>query len=290
MEPPRHVLAKSSDPSAGRASDGARLSPFIPPPDDAAHAATAGIEIRDLEKRYAGALALDVPRLDVAPRTTLAIIGPSGCGKSTLLRLIVGLVTPDRGTIAIGGVPMGNETKRALRLRIGYVIQEGGLFPHLTARENVTLVAHDLGWTGARIDERVAALLELTRLPATLLDRYPSQVSGGQRQRLALMRALMLDPEVLLMDEPLAALDPMIRADLQRELAGWFERLKKTVVLVTHDLGEAAFLGDEIAVMKAGQVIQRGSFDVLDRTPLDPIVTEFIRAQRAPEPVRRGEA
>jgi osmoprotectant transport system ATP-binding protein len=289
MAPPRHVLAKSLDPTAGRTPAGAG-PPTLPPRDETAHAATAGIEIRDLAKRYAGALTLEIPELDVAPRRTLAIIGPSGCGKSTLLRLIVGLVAPDRGTIAIGGVPMGKATKRALRLRIGYVIQEGGLFPHLTARENVTLVAHDLGWTDARVGERVAALLELTRLPATLLDRYPAQVSGGQRQRLALMRALMLDPEVLLMDEPLAALDPMIRADLQRELAGWFERLKKTVVLVTHDLGEAAYLADEIAVMKAGRVIQRGSFETLDRDPADPFVTEFIRAQRAPKARRRGEA
>lgn len=253
--------------------------------DDAARARErgtdpGGIEIQDLRKSYDGALALDLPRLDIPPRTTLALIGPSGCGKSTLLRLIVGLISPDRGLILIGGVAMAPATRRALRLRIGYVIQEGGLFPHLTVADNVALVARDLGWAEERVNARLTELLELTRLPSVLLERYPAQLSGGQRQRVALMRALMLDPDVLLMDEPLAALDPMIRAELQRELSGWFASLRKTVLFVTHDVAEAAFFGHEIALLKAGWLVQRGSFEDLDERPADPFVTEFIRAQR----------
>jgi osmoprotectant transport system ATP-binding protein len=248
----------------------------------------ASIEIEGLTKRYDGAVVLDVARLVLDPETTLALIGPSGCGKSTLLRLVIGLIPPDSGAVRVGGVPMGRETRAALLLRMGYVIQEGGLFPHLTAGENVTLVAQDLGWARARIGNRLNELLELTRIPRPLLARYPAQLSGGQRQRVALMRALMLDPEVLLMDEPLAALDPMIRSDLQRELRGIFERLRKTVLFVTHDISEAGTVAHEVALMRSGSIVQRGTVrDLLDR-PTDPFVTEFVRAQRPLEAL--GEA
>jgi osmoprotectant transport system ATP-binding protein len=240
----------------------------------------AGIEIERLAKSYGDVRALDVERLDVAPRATLALIGPSGCGKSTLLRLIVGLLRPDRGRISIGGIPLGPATRRTLQLRMGYVIQEGGLFPHLTAGENVALVARDQGWTRDRIRARTEELLELSQIPGEMLRRYPTQLSGGQRQRIALMRALMLDPDVLLLDEPLTALDPMIRSDLQRELKGVFARLRKTVLFVTHDMAEAAFVAGEMALMRAGRILQRGTFQDLARSPADPFVTEFIRAQR----------
>ncbi len=240
----------------------------------------AGIEIQELEKTYDGVKALDIDRLRVEPRSTLALIGPSGCGKSTLLRLVVGLLTPDRGTIRVDGTPMRPETRLLLQRRMGYVIQEGGLFPHLTARENVALVARDLEWTAARIEARVQELLELTQIPRELLDRFPSQISGGQRQRIALMRALMLDPDVLLLDEPLTALDPMIRSDLQRDLKQVFGRLRKTVLFVTHDVAEAAFISGEIAIMRAGRILQRGAFRDLVRSPATPFVTEFLRAQR----------
>ncbi len=251
---------------------------------------TASIVLQDLRKSFDGALAVDVAGLGVEPRTTLALIGPSGCGKSTLLRLVVGLLAPDRGTITIAGAALGPATRRALRLRMGYVIQEGGLFPHLTAGENVTVVARDLRWESGRIAARLEELLELCRLPRELLHRYPVQLSGGQRQRVALARALMLDPEVLLMDEPLAALDPMIRSDLQRELRRLFERLRKTVLFVTHDMAEAAYVGDEIALMRAGRVLQRGTLAELMGAPADPFVADFIRAQRPLDPrERRGD-
>ena len=240
----------------------------------------AGIEIEDLRKSYDGTLALDVDRLAVEPRATLALIGPSGCGKSTLLRLIVGLLAPDRGRVTVAGTRMEPTTRRRLQLRMGYVIQEGGLFPHLTAGDNIALVAQDTGWERGKIAARVEELLELTQIPRALLSRYPTQLSGGQRQRVALMRALMMDPDVLLLDEPLTALDPMIRSDLQRELRRVFERLRKTVLFVTHDVAEAAYIAGELAIMRAGKVLQRGSLRDLIRNPADPFVTEFIRAQR----------
>jgi osmoprotectant transport system ATP-binding protein len=238
------------------------------------------IELEGVVKRYDGVPALDVSRLSVGSSTTLAVVGPSGCGKSTLLRVVIGLLTPDRGEVRVAGVAMAPATRPSLLLRIGYVIQEGGLFPHLTAGSNVTLVAEELGWTRERRSSRVAELLELTQMTAALLERYPGQLSGGQRQRVALMRALMLDPDVVLLDEPLAALDPMIRAALQRDLRSAFERLRKTVLFVTHDVSEAAFVGDEIAVMRAGRVIQRGSLRDLSERPADPFVTAFLGAQR----------
>jgi osmoprotectant transport system ATP-binding protein len=165
---------------------------------------------------------------------------------------------------------------------MGYVIQDGGLFPHLTAAGNVTLLARHLGWGPAKLGERLRELAELTRLSPAQLDRYPAQLSGGQRQRVGLMRALMLEPDLLLMDEPLGALDPMVRAQLQADLKGIFRQLKKTVLLVTHDMGEAAYLGDEIALMREGRIVQRGGFEELLARPAEPFVSEFIRAQRPP--------
>jgi osmoprotectant transport system ATP-binding protein len=244
----------------------------------------AGIVLEAVRKSYGSRVALEVSRLEVAAHTCLALIGPSGCGKSTLLRLVVGLLAPDTGRILVGGTPMEPATRRGLRLRMGYVIQEGGLFPHLTAAENVAVVARDQGWDGNRIRSRLADLAELVRLEPELLDRYPAQLSGGQRQRVGLMRALMLDPDVLLMDEPLGALDPMVRSRLQEDLRAAFARLAKTVLLVTHDMAEAAFLGDELVLLRDGRIVQRGhARDLLER-PAEPFVTEFVRAQRPLDP------
>ncbi|MBW3623840.1 MAG: ABC transporter ATP-binding protein [Armatimonadetes bacterium] len=238
------------------------------------------IELRNVSKRYGGQLALAPTTLSVPASSTLALIGPSGCGKSTLLRLVIGLIPPDTGQISIGGDALTLENARTLRHKIGYVIQEGGLFPHLTATQNVTIMARQLGWAKETIQSRLAELSELTQLPLELLDRYPAQLSGGQRQRVGLMRALMLDPEVLLMDEPLGALDPMIRSQLQEDLKAIFRRLRRTVLLVTHDMGEAAYLGDEIALMREGEIVQRGTIRDLMNRPADPFVTAFLQAQR----------
>ncbi len=215
-----------------------------------------------------------------AGRTTV-IIGPSGCGKSTLLRLLLRLLVPDGGRVLFDGEPLTAETERAVRHRTGYVIQDGGLFPHMTARTNVTLLATHLGWERDRIAGRLDELLTLTKFPPDGLDRYPQQLSGGQRQRVALMRALMLDPDVLLLDEPLAALDPMIRFDLQTDLRGIFRALGKTTVLVTHDLGEAAYFGDEIVLLRDGAIVQQGSIGDLLERPEEPFVSQFVTAQRS---------
>jgi osmoprotectant transport system ATP-binding protein len=240
------------------------------------------IELRGVSKTYGPTIALDSTNLRIPTARTTVLIGPSGCGKSTLLRLVVGLVRPDSGEISFLGDHVTPETVAELRRRMGYVIQEGGLFPHLTCRANVTLMARFLGWDAQRTDDRLQELADLAQLPVDALARYPVQLSGGQRQRVALMRALMLDPEVLLLDEPLGALDPMIRSGLQEDLRQVFQTLGKTVVMVTHDMGEAAFFGDTIVLMREGSVVQQGALRELVGEPSEPFVTRFINAQRSP--------
>ena len=238
------------------------------------------ISVQGVTRSYEGRRVLGPLTLDVPARRTLALVGPSGCGKSTLLRLVVGLLAPDEGSIEVDGTRVTAETRDRLRLGMGYVIQEGALFPHLTAGDNVALLARDQRWTESAIAQRTDELARLAHFPQELLARYPAQLSGGQRQRVALMRALVLDPSVLLFDEPLGALDPMIRASLQDELAQLFRTLEKTVLFVTHDLAEAAFLADEVVLMREGRIIQRGTAQDLVERPADPFVTEFVRAQR----------
>jgi osmoprotectant transport system ATP-binding protein len=239
--------------------------------------------LRDVEKVYAGRPVLGPLSLELPDGRTTVLIGPSGCGKSTLLGLLIGLVRPDAGAVFFDGVPVTPDTARSVRLRVGYVIQDSGLFPHLTARGNVTLMARYLGRDRGEVAGRVNELAELTRFPPEGLDRYPDQLSGGQRQRVGLMRALMLDPDALLLDEPLGALDPLVRADLQTELRDIFRALGKTVVLVTHDLGEAAFFADRVVLLRDGRIVQEGSPADLWHRPADPFVTRFVQAQRGPE-------
>ena len=239
--------------------------------------------LTDVSKAYAGRPALGPLSLEVPAGRTTALIGPSGCGKSTLLRLLIGLVEPDGGSVTFGGSPVTAESARAVRLRVGYVIQDGGLFPHMTARGNVSLMARHLGREPSEVAARVTALAELTRFPADGLDRYPDQLSGGQRQRVGLMRALMLNPDALLLDEPLGALDPLVRADLQTELRDIFRQLGKTVVIVTHDLGEAAYFADRVVLLRDGAIVQEGTPADLWHRPADPFVTRFVQAQRGPE-------
>ena len=240
------------------------------------------ITAEDISKKYGAQVALVRTTLAFVPGRTTVLIGPSGCGKSTLLRILLGLVAPDTGRVLYDGALLTPSSAEGLRHRIGYVIQDGGLFPHLTGTRNVTLMARHLGLPQGDVASRVSELAELVQLPETLLARYPLELSGGQRQRLGLMRALMLDPEVLLLDEPLGALDPITRSDLQTELRSIFGRLGKTVVLVTHDMGEAAYFGDEIVLMRSGRVVQRGTLSDLLDNPAESYVTDFIRAQRSP--------
>jgi osmoprotectant transport system ATP-binding protein len=240
------------------------------------------ITVRRVSKRYGGVVALDDVSLDVAHGTTHVLLGPSGSGKSTLLRLILGLVVADTGEVSIDGGPVPPASRRGLVGRVGYVVQEGGLFPHLRVEENIGLPAETAGWSGARTGARVRELAGLVGFDDGILRRYPAELSGGQRQRVGLARALVLDPPVLLLDEPLGALDPIVRADLQSELRHIFTTLGKTVVLVTHDVREAALLGSTITLLRAGRIVQQGSLDDLARRPAEPFVTEFLRAQAPP--------
>ncbi|MCZ6632504.1 MAG: ATP-binding cassette domain-containing protein [bacterium] len=237
--------------------------------------------LEGVSKRFGETQALKPMDLDVPDGQTTVLIGQSGCGKSTLIRLMVGLIRPDTGTVFFEDQELGPENVLALRQKMGYVIQEGGLFPHLTARDNVGLMATYLGWEGDRIEGRIAELAELTHFPEDGMDRFPGELSGGQRQRVSLMRALMLDPDVLLLDEPLGALDPMIRADLQTELKDIFQDLRKTVVMVTHDMSEAGFFGDRIVLLREGHIVQEGSLEDLVKRPVETFVTAFINAQRS---------
>lgn len=247
-------------------------------------------ELNNISKRYDTTHAVRAIDLTVEPGKTTVLIGPSGCGKSTLLRLMIGLIHPDAGRVQFEGETLTPHNATLLRRKMGYVIQDGGLFPHLTARGNAALVARYLGWDAGRIDARLNELVELTHFPPDGLDRYPAQLSGGQRQRVSLMRSLMLDPDVLLMDEPLGALDPMIRSNLQAELRMIYRTLGKTVVMVTHDLGEAGYFSDTIVLMRAGQIVQVGSFGDLLDSPAEAFVTEFVNAQRNVLEASRGAA
>jgi osmoprotectant transport system ATP-binding protein len=242
---------------------------------------TALVELVGVSKQFDHVSALAPLDFSAEGHKTTVLIGPSGCGKSTLLRLIIRLLVPETGTIKFDGAPVTAENILQLRRRIGYVIQDGGLFPHLTARNNILLMARHLGKDEKTMRDRLEEICALTRFPLDALSRYPLELSGGQRQRVSLMRALLLSPELLLLDEPLGALDPLVRASLQKDLKEIFARLQQTAILVTHDLAEAAYLADEIVLMNEGRIVQRGSIADLREKPANNFVSEFINAQRS---------
>jgi len=227
------------------------------------------LALRDVTKTFGARVAVDHVSLTVARGTTRILLGSSGSGKSTILRLILGLLRPDHGEISVDG-------------GMGYVVQEGALYPHLTARQNATLPARAQQWSTARMAERLDVLAKLVALDPDLLDLYPAELSGGQRQRVGLARALMLDPPVLLLDEPLGALDPISRAELQTHLVAIFRELGKTVLFVTHDVREAFLFGSTITLLDNGRVVQEGTFEDLARRPAERYVAEFLRAQAPP--------
>jgi osmoprotectant transport system ATP-binding protein len=211
---------------------------------------------------------------------THVLLGPSGSGKTTLLRMIAGTVAPDTGAVFVEGARVRVTDPVQLSDRLGYMRQEGGLFPHLTAKDNVTLVARVRGWKKEALENRLDDLAHVVGLERGVLERHPAQLSGGQRQRVALMRALFLNPRCVLLDEPLGALDPIIRRELQDTLISAFAKREATVIIVTHDLGEAAFFGHTITLLHQGRVMQHGTFEELARSPKDPYVTTFLAAQR----------
>ena len=239
------------------------------------------IQLKNISKHFGSLPALRNINFSFPVGKTTVLIGPSGCGKSTLIRIIIGLIKSDDGELLINEEKLSTLNLYSIRRRLGYVIQDGGLFPHLTAKANVTLLAKYLEMDNTKMENRVTELCELTKFPKDGLNRFPGELSGGQKQRVSLMRALMLDPEILLLDEPLGALDPLIRYDLQTDLKEIFVNLNKTVILVTHDMSEAAFFGDIIVLMKDGKIIQTGSVNNFVDSPKDTFVTKFITAQRS---------
>ena len=242
------------------------------------------IELSGVTKTFPGAAHPAVDRLDLAvPEGAICVlIGPSGCGKTTTMRMVNRLIEPSTGTIRVGGEDVTRVDPVRLRRRIGYVIQQVGLFPHMTIAQNVATVPDLLGWPAARIRARTAEMLDLVGLePDTFLARYPRHLSGGQRQRVGVARALAADPPVLLMDEPFGAVDPLVRGRLQGEFRAILRRLRKTVIFVTHDLDEAVRMGDLVGVMRAGRLVQLSPPAELLARPVDGFVTEFVGADRA---------
>ena len=237
------------------------------------------ILLHQVGKSFGNAVALQPTDLTIAANKTTVLLGLSGAGKSSILRLISGLLEPTTGWIEIDGRKLTRDSLPKLRRRMGYVIQSGDLFPHLTARQNVLLVAQELHLGTGEMNGRVEELCALTRLPGHLLDRYPVELSGGEQRRVSLIRALMLKPDILLLDEPMGALDPMVRAGLLTDLKALFERLNTTVVLVTHDLVEAARLGDWVVLLNAGRIVQQGPLAEFSLCPAEPFVSEFFHAQ-----------
>jgi osmoprotectant transport system ATP-binding protein len=236
------------------------------------------IELEAVRKVYPdGHVALRGVSLSVARGTTLALLGPSGCGKTTTLKVINRLLAPSSGRVCIDGRDSAAVDPISLRRGMGYVVQEAGLFPHLTALGNVEVVPRLLGWPAARRAARARELFALIGLDfAALADRYPAQLSGGQRQRVGLARALAADPPIVLMDEPFGALDPLTRRRLQDEFLALKARLQKNVVLVTHDVDEAFRLADQIAVMDDGALVQLGPPDAIRAAPASPFVAAFL--------------
>jgi osmoprotectant transport system ATP-binding protein len=238
------------------------------------------LKLQNIYKSFDGKLVVSDVNLVVPKGATHALIGSSGSGKTTLLRITLGLIPFDKGYVKINDQALLSFTPVQWADRIGYVPQDGGLFPHITGFHNVSLIAKLRGWHTQKIADRVEELRRLVELGPEVLRRFPFEMSGGQQQRVAIMRAAMMDPEVMLLDEPMAALDPLIRRSLQQELKSIFQRLGKTVLLVTHDLGEAVYLAEEITLLHEGKIVQSGAYRDLLLHPKDPFVTLFINAQR----------
>ena len=240
------------------------------------------ILLNNIVKKYGETIALDHIDLEITKGDLVTLIGPSGCGKSTLLRIINRMIEPSQGEIHINGVNALALDPVKLRRSIGYVIQSAGLFPHLTVSENVEIVTSLLGWDKGKRAKRSQELLAIVGLePHKYAHRYPKELSGGQQQRVGIARALAADPEVLLMDEPFSAVDPITRQQLQAELLRIQSEVSKTIVFVTHDIEEAVLLGDKVALMREGKILQYDTPHQLLKSPVDDFAEQFLGQERA---------
>jgi osmoprotectant transport system ATP-binding protein len=241
------------------------------------------ISLRNVRKDFPGAEHPAVTDLsfDVAEGEVIVLVGPSGCGKTTTLKMVNRLIEPTSGSIVVAGREITSVEAHELRRSIGYVIQQVGLFPHRTIADNIATVPRLLGWERTRIEERIDELIDLVDLEPGMRNRYPTELSGGQRQRVGVARALAADPPVLLMDEPFGAVDPIVRARLQDELISLQQRVRKTIVLVTHDIDEAIKLGDKVAILNVGGILEQydSPFDIL-RSPANAFVQDFLGKDR----------
>ena len=246
------------------------------------------IRFDHVSKTYPGGTrAVDDFSLTVEQGSTTVFLGTSGCGKTTLMRLVNAMVTPSSGTVFVRNQDVSGEDPVRLRRSIGYVLQEGGLFPHRSIADNIAAVPRLEGATKQASRERALELLALVGLDLEMADRYPAQLSGGQRQRVGVARALANRADILLMDEPFGALDPIVRAELQRELKEIQRALGTTILFVTHDVDEAFTLGDQVTVLSTGgRIEQVGTPSELLSSPASPFVAEFVGASRAARPVR----
>ena len=247
------------------------------PSNSAQATRTAGIEFSQVTKRYGANTVVDNLTLSIPAGETTVFVGSSGCGKTTTLRMINRMVEPQEGTITIGGQNIADQDPYKLRRSIGYVMQSGGLLPHRTVLENVMTVPLLNGTSKSQAKERALALLGTVGLDASLAQRYPAQLSGGQAQRVGVARALVADASILLMDEPFSAVDPIVRTELQEELLRLQGELHKTIVFVTHDIDEALFLGDNIAVFApGGKLAQYGAPEEILTNPANDFVESFV--------------
>ena len=242
------------------------------------------IDLDALTKAFAGSPrpAVDRLTLSIPAGEVCVLIGPSGCGKTTTMRMINRMIEPDAGTIRVGGRNILHSDPVELRRSIGYVIQQVGLFPHWSIADNIATVPRLLGWEPTRTGARVDELLSLVGMePAQYRQRFPRELSGGQKQRVGVARALAADPPVMLMDEPFGALDPITRTRLQAEFLRILRGLRKTIVFVTHDIDEAIKMGDRIAIMRDGRLVQYDTPEAILAQPADAFVDEFVGSDRA---------
>lgn len=239
------------------------------------------IELSRVTKLFKGTKAVDEFSLNVEQRSFCVLLGPSGCGKSTVLRMINAMITPDSGSIKVRGTPVASQRPEKLRQSIGYVIQSVGLFPHWTIAQNILAVPKLLRWDQAKCAARLEDIVHLLDIDKNLLPRRARELSGGQQQRIGVARALAADPDIILMDEPYAALDPLSRANLQIEIKRIQRESGKTIVFVTHDIDEAFKLATQIVVMNKGQIVQAGKPEDILKTPANEFVRDFLGGSSA---------